>query len=414
MPIQNATSAAAQTNQGNTSSSSNVFIGYVYDVVLDETNERIADTTLSQEAVKYVGAIFFRMGKDSNKSEKDLSIAYPKLNVNSLPIKNEVVLITRSASGTYFYERSGNTVSPNLNSLEDTLSSIFDTKESPDGNSADYSKVQQTGIERSSSDSSKDLDGYGEYFESNIGIHKLKLYEGDTLIESRFGQTIRLSGYNNAENVFSPTLILRNGENPSTVNIDDVTDIVVEEDVNRDGSIIVLGSDQYKLPFQPGTVDDNGSSDFETLPDSFKEYPSELLGNQILLNSGRLIFSAKDAEMIFYSKKNYGFISDGGLSIDNALGIDVNVNDNTNITTNDFNINLNTGNGNINLGDQSLEPIVKGDTLVDLLSQLIDAITQQVYLTPSGPSSTGPTNIATFNKIKNQLKTALSELNSTS
>ncbi len=68
----------------------------------------------------------------------------------------------------------------------------------------------------------------------------------------------------------------------------------------------------------------------------------------------------------------------------------------------------------INLGDKSLEPLVKGDTLVDLLSQLIDAITQQVYLTPSGPSATGPTNIATFNKIKNQLKTALSELNSTS
>jgi hypothetical protein len=145
-----------------------------------------------------------------------------------------------------------------------------------------------------------------------------------------------------------------------------------------------------------------------------KSYPSKLIGDQILINSGRIILSAKNAEMIFYSKKNYGFISDGSLSIDNKLGIDVNVGDVTNITTNDRDINLNTGNGKINLGNKQLEPLVKGDALVDILTQLIDAITQQVYLTPSGPSATGPTNLPTFNSIKSKLKTILSELNSTS
>jgi hypothetical protein len=102
------------------------------------------------------------------------------------------------------------------------------------------------------------------------------------------------------------------------------------------------------------------------------------------------------------------------LSIDNAFGIDVDVNDDINITTNDRDVNINTNNGKVNVGNTNLEPIVKGDTWLDLMSQLIDAITQQVYLTPAGPSATGPTNIATFNKIKNQLKTALSELNSVS
>ena len=43
----------------------------------------------------------------------------------------------------------------------------------------------------------------------------------------------------------------------------------------------------------PGTVDDKGTSDFETMPDTFKDYPSELSGDQILINSGRLIFSSK-------------------------------------------------------------------------------------------------------------------------
>ena len=36
--------------------------------------------------------------------------------------------------------------------------------------------------------------------------------------------------------------------------------------------------------------------------------------------------------MIFYSRGNYGFISDGYMSIDNKGGIDITVGDNINIT----------------------------------------------------------------------------------
>ena len=36
----------------------------------------------------------------------------------------------------------------------------------------------------------------------------------------------------------------------------------VNEDVNRDGSIIFLGSNEHKLPFIPGTVNDKNIGDF--------------------------------------------------------------------------------------------------------------------------------------------------------
>ncbi len=101
-------------------------------------------------------------------------------------------------------------------------------------------------------------------------------------------------------------------------------------------------------------------------------------------------------------------------TIDNKLGVDVNVGDNTNYTTNDRDINLNTGNGKINLGNTKLEPLVKGDAWVSLMEELIDAIVQQVFLTPAGPSATGPTNVPKFNTIKSKLKSVLSELNKTS
>jgi hypothetical protein len=45
------------------------------------------------------------------------------------------------------------------------------------------------------------------------------------------------------------------------------------------------------------------------------------------------------------------------------------------------------------------------------MEELIDAITKQVYLTPAGPSSPGPTNASQFMSIKSKLKTIQSAKN---
>jgi hypothetical protein len=413
MGIGNSRQQSTQANQriGNKEKKSER-AGIVYEVILDENNEAVKDSPIP--STQKVGAIKFRLGTDTSANAGNLSIAYPKnLNFKSLPLKNEIVTITNGANGNFFYERNGTELTPNNNADSSAIKTNYDTdKKAKKVKSSTYASVFQHGIARSSNDSSKDNDGYGDYFISDPNVHKLKLYEGDSWIESRFGQSLRFSAYNNSENSQSPTIILRNGENSISKQNDET--FTTEEDVNRDGTIILLGSNEYELPFQPGIVDDNGTSDFETSPSTFRNYPSILKGDQLLLNSGRIIISAKNAEMIFYSKKNYGFISDGWLSIDNKFGIEVNVGDNINVETNDRDINLNTGNGKINLGNQNLESIVRGETLVDLLSQLVDAITQQIYLTPAGPTSPGPTNVAAFQKIKSQLRTMLSDLNKTS
>jgi hypothetical protein len=398
-----------QSNQSSTQKTNTVGdVAIVYSVILDDEHPLIQDGVLASSDV---GSVECRPLGSVQTNE--LIIARPKNPTNTtLPIRNQTVHLTKVGSD-YFYDTITKGFSPNTSALSDAIKNTFPGKEkAKDGsNSKDYSNSQKTGIVKSSAEDEQDVEGFGDYFEGQEGIHKLKLYEGDTVVQSRFGQSIRFSGYNNTDNEFSPTITIRNGESAVNRLLD--IESIIEEDVNRDGTIIQLGSGEYILPFQPGTVDDGGTSDFETSPDSFAEYPSELKGDQLLLNSGRIILSAKNAEMIFYSKKNYGFISDGTLSIDNKFGIEANVGDDINVLTNDKSINLNTGNGNINLGNQELEPLVKGDTLLGLLEELIDAINTQVYLTPSGPSATGPTNIATFNSIKSKLKNFLSTLNTT-
>ena len=304
-------------------------------------------------------------------------------------------------------------------------------------NNNDYSNVSQTGTTKSSaSDSSVKI---GKYFKASQS-NKLIQYEGDKIIESRFGQSIRFSGYNNGtenDRVLSPTIIIRNRQNQETISGDSKLGIydLVEEDINKDGSIIVLSSNNYKLPFLPGTVDDGGSSDFKTKPINADISDTDGL-DKILINTGRIVLSSKTDKMLFFSKGDYGFISDGKFTIDNGEGgADLDFGDDVNITTdrNNANFTVLTGTGNIllNTDDQGnspsltgpkdaqgnptlrKEPLVRGNTLVELLGELIDAINQQVYNTPAGPSAVGPTNRSTFDDIKSKLTDTLSTLNYT-
>jgi hypothetical protein len=238
------------------------------------------------------------------------------------------------------------------------------------------------------------------------------MYEGDWLVQSRFGQSIRLSAYNNSFNGFSPSTIIRNGEN--VVNQSRPITDVVEEDLNRDGSTLAFLSPGYDLAFAPGSISDTGASDFQRAPIAFENYPNGLNGNQVLLSSGRIILSSRDAETMIFSKGNVGVVTDSNFSVDSAGGIRLDIENGVDITTNGTDVNINTDSGRINLGNNQLESLVKGETLVSILSELIDEINKLQFLTPSGPSAIGPQNAPKFNSIKSKLDSMLSSLNKTS
>jgi hypothetical protein len=413
MPLQNASISSAQSAQTAGVDGSKVQ-GVVYSVILDETHPYLKnrEDTKNKESI-FVGAIQYKLTGQPSNDEASLPVAYPlDKNFKTLPVKNESVEIIKGAGGTTYYKRIGPELSPMADADPKNISKLFEPLKVTEDNSKEYSKVQSTGIARSNTNENSKNDGFGDYFVYEKGIHKLKLWEGDSLFESRFGQSIRFSGFNNDTKKYSPAIIIRNGENADSKKL--LENQVTKEDINRDGSIIAITSDKFQLGFVPGKVDDKGKGDFETKPESFENYPDKLVGDQILLNSGRIILSAKSGEMLFYSKKNYGFISDGGLSIDNKGGIDVSTKDNINFITNNRDFAIHSGKGSIFLGDTELEPLVKGKKLVELLAELIDAIVAQNYLTPSGPSKVGPENLPTFSKIKSKLNNILSKLNQTS
>jgi hypothetical protein len=399
--------------------------GIVIHVILNEDDENILESSKSEENPKlvsaYIGHAKIRNLQDPSPNEKDLLFYAPFNPDEGTPLVGETVQLFELGA-TLFYKRIP---SPDINlgnAKENKDLSLNTDTDKSDGNSSNYSETSQTGTPNSSAGGDRDKK-IGGYFEPER-IHQLRLYEGDKILQSRFGQSIRFSGYNNEDNEFSPTIIIRNRENDESVN-DLFKNDITEEDVNKDGSIIAITSDKFKIPFQPGLIDDGGSSNFETIPINF-ELPEEYVGyDQMLLNSERIIISAKSQEMIFFSKGNYGFISDGELFIENGnagaqmdFGGDVTIK----ADRNSNNVWINTGNGQIRLntddsgnspGTRQKEPLARGETLVKLLSELIDAITQQVFATPAGPTATGPLNVASFKKIQGQLDKIKSTLNFT-
>ena len=379
-------------------------IGYVYNVILDDSNEIISD---SNQKSALVGAIQFRTSEDLTIGDGELlPIAYPiEKGFKSLPVRNEKVEIYEFSPGFYGYRRIGLEINPTSNVVGNEIEKVFTPKQNQQGKSSEYNKVQKTNISRTNSDKSS-TQGLGDYFQPQQGIHKLKLYEGDTILESRFGQSIRFSAYNNDDRSFSPTTIIRNGESPTNRQIEE--NLPVEENINEDGSIILMSSGEYQLDFQPPT---------ETQIDSFNDIPSKLVGDNLLINSGRVIISAKNEEMRFYSKKGFAFASDGDLSFD-VNSVEFFTKENFTFSAKDRILTLDSGNaGKINLGSNTkeLEPVVKGNTLVELLAELIEILGQAQYATPAGITLPGPTppSIAKLQTLSQKLNSCLSQKNST-
>jgi hypothetical protein len=406
----NSTSAAGNTD--------NTY-GIVLDIILDDTSELLLKYDFSeveQKNTSTIGYAAIRPVKDATSATKQ-NKAYPPFNPEEgIPLVGETVQLIDIA-GKLHYKR---TVTGNINignARSDVDIKIYPSTQPAGGGTSELSTASATGTPSGGGGTDDRKTEIGKYFKEQQ-VNPLKLYEGDKVIQSRFGQSIRFSGYNNGDGEdrkFAPTIILRNRQNSESLNKLKKGSLT-EEDVNKDGTTIAITSGDYKLNFQPGIIDDGGSSNFETKPTHFEGYPSELKGSdQLLVNSERIILSAKSKEMIFYSKGNWGFISDGKMSIDNGkAGADLDFNGDVRITTNDNNTYILGGKGQIYLNTESdKEPLVRGQTLQGLMEELIDAINAQIFKTPSGPTATGPENRGTFSDIKGRLEKFKSTLNFT-
>lgn len=388
---------------------------------LDKAYAEFKDGDYVDKDALYYGSIKYRTigGGAVELNEENLPTAFP-LNRSflSLPVVGELVQL-HSFSGKTFYEKVSAENSPNFNTdiqllLVNSKNSKEGAGENGNNSASSYQETQQTGIASSTinpgSNTTIQKGFAGKYFKRNLKIHQLSLNEGDTLFQGRFGNSIRFSGYihdDTSNGTPYPAILIRNGE--SSNNQKKKVYDVVSEDINEDGSSVQITSGKYKTLFN--------STNVKVKKEANSTYPSSdnLIGDQIVVNTGRIILSSKNAETFLFSKKTFSIFTDDLVTIDTEKGYNL-ISQNGNIEINaKHNKNIifavNSGGKVFHGKDNADQQAILGNKLVDLLGQLIDAINVMQFQTYIGPTFAGPIDKATFNTIKNQLKDTLSKNN---
>jgi hypothetical protein len=299
-------SPAANTN-GNNNSMMSITPVRVLDIILDNTHPRFKEYgewnsigTIFYEDVTFPTSIL-----GGNNPVIPNTPAFPIFpNIKQYPLINEI---------TYIMVLPGNDLMDNVNSQISYYLpplNIWNSQHhnavpvtstiSPDQDQ-DYIQTE-LGSFRRVTDSSTEIN-LGKTFKEKIDIHPLLPYEGDTIYEGRWGNSFRLgSTVKNATipNKWSsvgengdPILILRNGQTTYTSD----SWVPETEDVNNDLSSIYLTSTQ-QLPLFPANIN-NSSFSKSTPPTNVGQYE----GNQIILNSGRLVFNAKSDSILLLANK---------------------------------------------------------------------------------------------------------------
>jgi hypothetical protein len=131
-------------------------------------------------------------------------------------------------------------------------------------------------------------------------INPLQANPGDTLIEGRLGQSVRFGGYKgiqskniDSSNDGKPIILISNGQIKT-----EEGDSPIEEDVNQDFNSIHLLSDHKSDLTAINTKRDS----YDVQPVTSNQY----VGNQVIVNGGRLFFNAKEDSAFISAKESVG------------------------------------------------------------------------------------------------------------
>lgn len=287
----------------------------VSDIVLDTTSKYFTDAG----GWNGVGTVVFKKVKGGTYRSTGFAKPYFP-NFCNYPLRNELVYIFSLPSSkiqenleqeTYYYITPLNIWS---SQHHNAIPNIIENKDIPESEQRDYLQTQ-AGANKTISDEPAPLN-LGNYFEERSNIKPLKKFEGDVLVESRvgsslrFGTTVRkngeaLSNWSTGSFNGQPITILRNGQGLQG----QVGFLPTEENINNDNSSIYLTSGQ-QIPLEPSSIRDYYS--YKKLPTPAKDYR----GDQIILNSGRLFLNSKTDSIFLSSPQSINLNSQKTLNID--------------------------------------------------------------------------------------------------
>lgn len=362
-----------------TTSSDKIFSSRVRDIILDNSNPELFDKFGGWNGI---GTIFIEPVFQPNKKEEiPLIPAYPMFpNIKQYPLINELVPIIYLADPNVTENTSAVTAYylPPINVWNSQVhNAVPSTNITPELENKEYPLVEAGSVRRIT-DQDTDIE-LGKTFNENNVLNNRPLlpYEGDIIYEGRFGNSIRFgSTVNNAKLASpwsfegkngSPITIIKNGQSNET----DVSQpwVPTVENINIDDSSIYLTStQQIPLELSTNNIDSyNGSSETPTIPELYS-------GKQILLNSGRLIFNAKNDHIILSADKSVHLVSNNSINIDTVNQVAINTSTVGKITLVSPKIHLGLNEGTEGYVGAELQSVVLGENLIQTLNSVIEAL----------------------------------------
>lgn len=351
----------------------------------------------------WIGRALVRMQFSSPTTQKEKLVwAYPiESGVSEYPLINEIVIIAKYGS-KYFYTRRINI----RNLPNEGVDFAINPTISGTQNNEIYTNRPFSGpLSKTNHDGSYGYKGVaGKYYQINNRIRRIQRYEGDTCVESRFGQSIRLGAYddNRTNDIGHPknteytngggnpsinirnrqrpilgvgeTLKLHNSPNPATVigtSEEKNAGGYVKEDINHDGSTIQITTGLTISKWVTTCFKKMNGTNEEVSKWNGKVYNIPVLnGDQIVINSDRLILSSRYNETFHYSKKRYSVVTDSDYIVDAHQQIVLTTNTKTVINS-----------PAIYLGeyDNTEEPALLGQTTVSWLYDLCNWLLQHTH-----------------------------------
>ena len=357
----------------------NLETAVVTDIVLDTSSKYFTDAG----GWNGIGTVAFQKVKGGTYRASGFAKPYFPNFIN-YPLINELVYIFKLPSSdiqkglnqeNYYY------ISP-INIWSDqhhnAVPNIIERKDIPEEEQRDYIQTQAGSVIKINPLLRPTPLKLGEYFTERPNIKPLKKFEGDVIVESRVGSSIRfgttvqrvgqpLSNWSTGSFNGQPITILRNGQGLQG----QVGFLPTEENINNDNSSIYLTNGQ-QIPLEPSSVRDYYS--YKKLPTPAKDYR----GDQIILNSGRLFLNSKTDSIFLSSPQSINLNSQKTLNVD----------------TEEVSIQAEK----ILLGSKDAkEPVLYGDRTVDMLASIIDLLEE--LLTASASASASGAPIATLNAV---------------
>jgi len=375
-----------------------IVTGRVVSIVLDETHPRFKELG----GWNGLGTIEYDISTAPTPPGQLYATAKPlDISYKTFPLINEVVYILSlpntnigefATSKTNYYI---NTISiwnhPHHNAFPQNSNIL------PPSQQKDYQQTQAGSVRRITDQSTEIF--LGRTFKERANIHPLLPFEGDRIIEGRWGNSIRLGSTVKDQNRWSsigtngdPITILRNGQGVQS----NEGWIPITENINNDDSSIYLTSTQ-KIPINVSST--NNYNSYKTKPTA----PNQYAGRQVILNSGRLVFNTTEDHLLLSSKKSINLNAVESINFDTTQPIVLStypVSDGGGVFLGDKN-----ANESVLLGDSTIEVL---KTLLKELQTLTNILSTQVGVPPGTPLAPTNTQAAltniTVTNLLNQLE----------